>query len=147
MATYIKGNAVILDIWDGAIYRPVACLTSNDISHSRSVIEAQTKCAPGVIDKSVGTYSYEISLEGLKIDSTSAGAEVTKASFDYLEDVIMGGAISTWRMSTGITDTPYRYGTAILTELGGSDPSAEEDATFSGSLSGIGKPVIVDPNA
>ncbi|MDB4299633.1 phage tail protein [bacterium] len=146
MSTFIKGNAVILDVWDDTIYRPVACLTSNSIAHSREVIESKTKCEPDTVEKQSGTYSYEISLEGQKIDTTSVGAEITKASYDYLEAIIEDGSAITWRMSTGITDVPYKYGTAILNDLSSDDPAGEEIGTFSGSLSGIGKTVIVDPN-
>jgi hypothetical protein len=84
-------------------------------------------------------------MEGQKIDTTSVGFEVTKASYDYLEGIIELGDAITGRMSTGIADTPYKYGTAILNDLSSDDPSGKEIGTFSASLSGIGKTVIVDP--
>ena len=144
--TKIKGENLVLYIWDSAIYRPVACLTSNSLSETRGLIESQTKCSPGVIDKLSGTYSYEISFEGEKIDTTSVGAEVTKASFDYLHDVIDLGEAITWRLDTGLTDDPFYYGTGILTDNEGTDAAGDELSTFSGTISGIGKIVKTDPN-
>ena len=44
MSTFIKGDAVILSIWDGVAYEPIGCLTSNSLSITRNVIETQTKC-------------------------------------------------------------------------------------------------------
>ena len=46
----IKGEVVILSIWDGtSAYEPLACLTSNSLSETVDIIESQTKCNPGVI--------------------------------------------------------------------------------------------------
>ena len=74
MSDFIKGDGLILYLHDGSIYRPVACLTSNSLSQTRAVIESQTKCTPGLIEKTGGSLSYEISFEGQYIDTTSAAA-------------------------------------------------------------------------
>lgn len=145
MSTFIPGNSLVLYIHDGSIYRPVSCLTSNSLSETRAVIESQTKCSPGLIEKTAGTYSYELSLEGEYIDTTSVGEEITKASHDYLHTLIAAGGIQTWKMDTGLADTVAYYGTAILQDLELTAPSAGELSTFSGTLSGNGAIVIVDP--
>jgi len=56
MSNFIKGEILLLYVYDsgGSIYRPVACLTSNSLSQTRNVIEAQTKCDPGVTIKQSG---------------------------------------------------------------------------------------------
>ena len=145
MSVFIKGDAVIVDVWDGSIYRPVACLTSNGKTETVNIIESQTKCEPGLILKDAGSYSYEITMEGQKIDTTSVGSEVTKASYDYLEGVIRARVAVTWRMSTGITDTPFQYGTGIFSDLGDTNDAGDSLASFSGTISGSGLIVIIDP--
>ena len=139
----IKGELLILSVWDSSIYRPIACLTSNSLSETQSIIESQTKCDPGVIIKTPGTYSYELSAEGEYIDTTSVGAEVTQASHDYLHSVF--GTEVTWRLATGLADTAFYYGTAIIADLSGDFAAGDELATFSASLSGSGSIVEVDP--
>ena len=61
MADFIKGDSLILYVWDSSAYRPIACLTSNSIAQTRNIIESQTKCDPGVIKKTSGSLSNEIS--------------------------------------------------------------------------------------
>ena len=139
----IKGENLILYVYDDTIYRPIACLTSNSLSETQNIIESQTKCDPGVVIKSPGSYSYELSAEGEYIDTTSVGAEVTKASHDYLHSVF--GTLVTWKLSTGLTDTPFYYGTAIINDLSGDFAAGDDLATFSASLSGSGSIVEVDP--
>ena len=139
----IKGENLILYVHDGSIYRPIACLTSNSLSETQNIIESQTKCDPGVIIKSPGSYSYELSAEGEYIDTTSVGAQVTKASHDYLHSVF--GTLVTWKLATGLADTAFYYGTAIINDLSGDFAAGDDLATFSASLSGSGSIVEVDP--
>ena len=57
MSNFIKGDALILWFWDTSgtpAYKPVACLTSNSLSQTRNIIESQTKCAPGLVEKDSG---------------------------------------------------------------------------------------------
>ena len=147
MSDFIKGEDLVLSIHDGTIYRPIACLTANSLSKTRGVIEAQTKCSPGVTEKSVGAMAYNISCEGLYIDTTSAGTEITKASHDYLDTVIDAGLAVTWRMDTGLADKPYYYGSAVITALDLNAPAGNEFANFSATLDGSGAIVSVDPEA
>ena len=147
MSTFIKGEALILDVWDGSAYLPVACLTSNSLTRTRNIIEAQTKCAPGIIEKQSGTQSHDIALEGLYINTTdAAGGDLTKLSHDALMLIFDTGDIDTWRMSTALTDTPFYYGTGIFSDLALDTPAGDEFASFSATISGIGAPVTVDPN-
>ena len=144
MATKIKGDANILYVWDSTAYRPIACLTSNSLSETQNIIESQTKCDPGTVTKEIGTYSYEISAEGEYIDTTSVGAELTKASHDYLR-TIMSGKVD-WKLDSGLTTTSAYYGTAIISDLSLDSP-AGETSTFSATLSGDGLIVTVNPHA
>ena len=144
MSTFIKGDDVILSIYDGSAYKPVGCLTSNDISFTRNVIEAQTKCNPGVIVKQAGSTSSEISFEATYI-VTDAG----KTSFDELLQFInvINGTTQTWKMTSAQSSPVAYYGSAILADLSLSSAAGDEFASFSGTLSNSGLIVTVDPNA
>ena len=145
MSTFIKGDDIILYVHDGSIYRPAACLTSNSLSQTRNIIESQTKCDPGLVIKDAGSLTYEISFEGQYIDTTSSGAEVTRASHDYIMGLMNSGEKVTWKMDTGLTDTAEYYGEGVLADLSLDASAGDELASFSGSLSGSGAIVTTDP--
>lgn len=142
----INGDTLILSVYDdtATAYRPVACLTTNSLNQSTNIIESQTKCTPGETTKTKGTRSYNIAAEGEYIDTTSTGGETTKASHDYLKELSEGSTNITWRMATGLTDTPFYYGEAIISELSLTGP-AGEPSTFTTTLEGTGAIVEVDP--
>lgn len=152
MSNFIKGDAVILWIWDTSgtpAYKPTACLTSTSLSQTRNIIESQTKCAPGLVEKDAGSLNNEISLEGQYIDTTSTptAGDDTKMSHDALFELMNAGTPIDWRMSTGLTDTAYYYGTeSILSSLELSADAGDSVATFSGTLSVSGAIVTTDPH-
>lgn len=144
MSTFIKGDAVILSIWDGSAYEPIGCLTSNSLSFTRNVIEAQTKCDPGIIKRAAGSTSSEVPFEAIYIKTDSA-----KTDFDAMLGFInvANGTTQDWKMSTDqITPVAY-FGTAILADLEISAAAGDEFATYSGTLQNSGLIVTVDPNA
>ncbi|MCP4355277.1 MAG: hypothetical protein GY793_06520 [Proteobacteria bacterium] len=146
MSEKIKGEAEILYVWDGSAYEPIACLTSNDLSESRNVIESQTKCDPGLVTKMAGSYSYEISFEGEFIKPEASLASWVEVAA-YIRTVASSSL--TWKITTTYADdsTLDEYGTAILTDLSKTSPAGDELITFSGSLSGSGAITNTDPNA
>lgn len=143
----IHGNEGILSVWDAAAtaYKPVACLTSNSLSTSLSVIESNTKCDPGNTVRRADQFSYEISADGEYIDTTSVGGDSAKASHDWLLELQMAKTNVDWKLDTGLADTVY-YGSAILGDLNLDQPS-DANSTFSASLSGSGAIVLTDPHA
>jgi len=143
--TIIHGKLGILSIWDTSVYKPVACLTSNSLSSSLSVIESNTKCDPGNTVRNANEFSYDISADGELIDTTSAGGETTKASWDWLLEKQMAKTDVVWKLDAGIADNDF-YGTAIISDLNLDQPS-DANSTFSCTLSGTGAIVLVDPNA
>lgn len=145
MAT-IKGELGLLYIHDGTIYRPIACLTSNSFNPSVSVIESNTKCNPGVTIKQAGMFTYTIDAEGEYIDTTSVGGETTKASHDYLFEIMVAKLPITWKLDTGVSDAVY-YGSAIITDLPLTQGAGDELSTFSITLEGSGLVVTTDPEA
>ena len=146
MSTFIKGDAVILSIWDSSAseYKPIGCLTQNSLSFTRNVIEAQTKCDPGLIKRSAGSTSSEIPFEAIYIKT-----DTTKTNFDAMLGFInvAAGTTQDWKMlSDQITPVAY-YGTAVLSDLEISAAAGDEFATYSGTLQNSGLILTVDPNA
>jgi predicted secreted protein len=144
MATPIKGELGILYVYDDTIYRPVACLTSNTLDTTLSVIESNTKCNPGVTIKQAGMFTYSLTADGEYIDTTSVGGEVTKASHDFLLLKQIAKQNITWKLDTGVTGAVY-YGTAIIESLSLPQGAGDEISTFSLTLNGTGAISTTDP--
>jgi len=142
----IKGENLILYVWDGALYRPVACLTSNSLNMERAVIETQTKCNPGVVEKQSGAFSYTVEADAVAIDTTDLTGDDTKASHDFFFDVMQSGLNSDWKMDSGSGALTY-YGNGIITSLGFEAPAGDEFASFSLTIDGNGSISKTDPLA
>ena len=143
--TIIKGYDGILYVWDTSAYKPIACLTSNTLNTTLSIIETNTKCDPGNTVRTADTFSYELPCEGEYMDTTSAGGDSAKASHDWLLVKQMAKTNITWKLDSGLADTTY-YGTAIIQNLGLVMPGTG-NTTFSATLSGTGTIATTDPNA
>lgn len=146
--TLIHGKNGIISVWDtsASAYRPVACLTSNSIAGAVSVLESNTKCDPNNTVRMADKFSYDISLDGEYIDTTSVGGDDTKASHDWIFQKQYGGNPTVdWKLDTGLTDTIY-YGTGIITDTNLDQPS-DAISTFSATLSGSGGILTTDPHA
>ena len=147
MATFIKGEVAILSIRDGVAWEPIACLTSNSFSTEVSVIESNTKCSPGVVEKQAGMFTYSLEAEGQYIDTTTVGGDTTKNSHDALYLKQVAKVPVQWKLDTNVnnaTSTKY-YGTAIISSLNADFGSGDDLATFSITLDGSGAVVLIDP--
>ena len=129
--TIIRGHAIILFINDANTWKPLACLTDTTWSIDGEVIESVTKCDPGIITKTPGTITHSFDFDGEYFDSTSVGGTTTKASHDHLLGVV--NIKKSYRISTGLADTQYRYFDGILTSLELSSP-ADDKSTFTGTI-------------
>lgn len=144
----IKGDNNILFIHNGTAYKPIACLTSNSISNAVNVIESQTKCFPGEIKKTAGTVSASIDFEGEFIDTTSAGGDTTKSSFDALLAIQNAGTVFKWKIDTDIVNTATSFkmfGFGVLTDLSLDAAAGDELQTFSGTIDVSGKILNAEP--
>lgn len=146
MSTFIKGDAVILSIWNATAtaYEPIGCLTSNSLSLTRNVIETQTKCQPGQIIRAAGTTSSEVPFEAIYIRTESG-----KTDFDSMLGFIntANGTTQDWKMESDQTTPVAYYGTAVLSDLELTAAAGDEFATYSGTLQNSGLITEVDPNA
>jgi len=145
----ILGEKGILYIYTGAAYKPVACLTSNSLNTTVSMIESQTKCFPGVVKKTAGTFSYSIDAEGEYIDTTTVGGDTAKQSHDALFLLQQAKNIIEWKIDTNISDATSvkYYGSGYLTDLSATFGSGDELSTFSATIDGDGAILLTDPNA
>lgn len=144
----ILGEKGILYIYTGAAYKPVACLTSNSLNTTVSMIESQTKCFPGVVKKTAGTFSYSIDAEGEYIDTTTVGGDTAKQSHDALFLLQQAKTIVEWKIDTNISNAASvkYYGSGYLTDLSATFGSGDELSTFSATIDGDGAILLTDPN-
>lgn len=145
----IKGTESILSIYDGAAYRPVACLTSNALDSNQSIVESNTKCNPGVVEKTPGTINISVTADGEMIDTTSVGGDTAQASWDYLFARQLQQNTDflpvPFRYSSGVTDLIY-YGNAIISDLNQTAGAGDEVITFSVTLEVSGALTTTNPN-
>lgn len=141
---FIKGDVVLFSIYDtgNSAYEPIGCITSSAISESLEVDEVETKCDPGNIVRTPGSYSYEITGDGIYIDEA---VDTGRQSHNKLKGYLRNKTRITWRMTTGVTTPTEEYGFGYITEaeLTG---DAGENATFSFTLSGDGAITTTNPN-
>ena len=145
----IKGEKGMLYVYVGAAYKPVACLTSIGLSSSVSIIESQTKCFPGVVKKTPGSFSASISAEGEYIDTTTAGGDAAKVSHDAMFLAQQLKTLQDWKIDTNIDDAASvkYYGSGYYTDLELTQGSGDEISTFSVTLDVDGAVLYTDPNA
>ena len=144
----IRGSNAIVSVLVSGAYKPIACLTSASMSSTLSVLESNTNCDPGNTVRIPDKLSYEISVDGEYIDTTSVGGETTLASHDFLFNLQKtqqsSGNTSVFRFETGLADTTY-YCNALISDLV-LDEASTELATFSATLMVSGAVVTTDPN-
>jgi len=145
----IKGEKGIIYIYTGAAYKPVACLTSNSLNTTVSMITSNTKCFPGVTKKTPGSFDYTIDAEGEYIDTTTVGGDTAKQSHDALFLIQQAKTLVEWKLDTNIDDATSvkYYGSGYITDLSATFGSGDEVSTFSATIDGDGAIVLVDPNA
>jgi hypothetical protein len=144
MSTFVKGDAVILYIYNGVdAYEPIGCLTSNSLQVTRNVIETQTKCDPSVIIKAAGTTSSDINFEAVYI-KTESGKTDYNACLDFINSI--EGQSVTWKMTSGQDDGSAYYGTGVFSDLSLDAAAGDEFATYSGTISNSGLVLTEDPN-
>ena len=147
---FYSGSLFMLYIRTGGAWKPVACLTSNGISESWDFAETVTKCDPGVTRRKPTTYSYEIPFEGVFTDTSGAGGDNAKASWDRISIIARAKTLTEFQVAllkTDGTEEPNfsaQYGYAYFSAL--EITGAEGDfITFTGTLLGDGDITTTDP--
>jgi len=148
--TFYMGNLFMLYIRTGGLWKPVSCMTSNGISESWNFAETVTACDPGVTRRKPTTYSYEIPYEGVFTDTSGAGGDTAKASWDTLSGIARAKTAVDWKIALlqddGDEEPNFapQYGTAYFSAL---DISAtmEDFITYSATFLGDGDITTTDP--
>lgn len=139
------GKNLILSIYNGIdAFEPLACLTSNSMAETMSMLESTTKCDNGKRRILPDTYSANHSFEGELIDTTRAGGQSAKISWDGLKGRLRNGEELIWKLHTitwnnqdppVATDDMFirEYGRGYLSDLELTG-AVGEFITFSGTL-------------
>ena len=146
----IAGDSGILYIYDtvGGAWLPVGCLTSYTLNTTAAEKTRQTKCNPGVTEKGYGVLDYNISFDGLYLNTTVAPDQnTTVGSHDFLLALQLAKTVVDWRIDTAtpIADGAQYFGKGIISDLSLTQGSGDEDSSFSGTFSGSGDITSTDP--
>jgi len=147
---FYSGSLFMLYIRNSGTWKPVACLTSNGISESWDFAETVTKCDPGVTRRKPTTYSYEIPFEGVFTDTSGAGGDTAKASWDVIKNIARAKTLTEYQiallLTNGSEDPNFdaQFGTAYFSALDITGAEGEF-ITFSGTMLGDGDITETDP--
>ncbi len=145
----IKGSNSLVHLYDGTEYVPLACITSNSLSSSLSMLESATKCNPSGTEYTADRLNQTVSIDGEVIDTTSAGGDTAKASWDKLLELQQDSADNDTKhefwYDSGVEDADY-YFKAYISELS-HEASATDKITFSATLQITGAISKTDPYA
>lgn len=134
MAT-VKGHTGHISLYEGAAYKPIACLTSTSLSRVTEVSEKVNYCTGGETVTTVDRINTTISLDGEFVD------DVDKASYNTLVTAMESKEEQYFKIE-GRDGVQYAKG--IISDL--SDTFAGDgDATFSMSITVNGGVTSTDP--
>ena len=120
-------------------YLPIGCLTGDSFSESVEMLDTTTRDNGGWKTSVPTNQSYNISFEGLLINTNFYGGDFTKVSYDRLRELKRSNTLIKWLIediNKTFSDTGFGY----LTNLSDSS-SVDEFVTFSATIEGYGEPV------
>ena len=136
---FYKGEDRILYIKYLGNWLPVGCLTSNSLSESAEILPTTTRDNNGWFTGRPSNQNYNVSFEGLQINTVVSGGTFTVASYDRLKLLKRTKTLLDWKIEGSVFPT-VDYGKGYITEI--SEASAVDDfLTFSGVLTGYGEPL------
>ena len=139
MENYVGEDRILYIKLNGS-WLPIGCLTSNSMSESAEMLDTTTRDNAGWTTSRPTIQSYSISFEGIQINTTMAGGTFTVLSYDKLKLLKRDKILLDWK-TQGTKYPIVDYGKAYINEI--SDASAVgELITFSGNLTGFGKPLV-----
>lgn len=135
----INGTNRLLYIkWEGD-FLPIGCLTSENFDEDVEMLDTTTRDNGGWKTSVPTNQSYNISFEGLLINTNFNGGDFTKVSYDRLRELKRNNTLIEWKMQDKdlvFIDTGFGY----LTTLSDSS-SIDEFVTFSATIEGYGEPI------
>lgn len=112
--TKINGRDIIvqIDIVGAGTFKPVACLTTNNLNTQRDAIDATSKCGDAMVAGDAVVQTLEGS--GFAIDQTGTPS---KESYDTLYDLLKNKTAFQARFGRADNSGTYFHGEAIVTTL------------------------------
>lgn len=135
---FINGENRILYIkWEGQ-YLPIGCLTGDSFNETVEMLNTTTRDNAGWATSTPTTQSYNLSFEGLVINTNFTQGDSSKVSYDRLRELKRNRTLIEWKFKD-INNIFVDTGKGYITEL--SDSSSIEDfITFNASIVGYGQP-------
>jgi hypothetical protein len=134
------GDDRILFIKLNGNWLPIGCLTNNSFSENVEMMDTTTRDSQGWSTSMPLVQSYEITFEGLEINTTMNGGNFTVASYDKLKLLKRERILLNWKIQ-GTNYPIVDYGKCYITSLSDSNPVGEF-ISFTGSATGFGKPLV-----
>lgn len=135
---FINGEDRILFIKIAGTYLPVGCLTANSIDEFVEMMDTTTRDNAGWATSVPMMQQYSISFSGLQVNSTVVGGNFGLSSYDRLKLIKRNKIRIEWKLQ-GVDFPIVDYGEGYITDIG-SVENAGEFMSFSGILTGFGKP-------
>lgn len=135
---FFKGEDRILYLKLLGSWLPIACLTDNPFSETSEFIDTTTRDNGGWTTSRPNMQSYNISFNGLQLNTSVAGGTFTVISYDKLKQLKRSKTLLDWKIEGNFPVVDY--GKAYIQELSEAN-AVDEFLTFSGSLVGFGIPL------
>lgn len=136
---FVNGEDRILFIKYNGIYLPIGCLTGNTIDETTDMIDTTTRDNQGWSTSVPLLQSYSIGFSGIQVNSTVVGGNFNVASYDKLTVIKRDKIRVEWKIQGSIFPV-VDYGEGYITDLGSAE-NVGEFMSFSGSITGFGKPL------
>ena len=134
----INGTDRILYIKWNDDFLPIGCLSSDSFDESVDMLDTTTRDNQGWKTSTPTNQSYNISFDGVLINSNFTGGDTSKVSYDRLRVLKRNRTLIEWQIKdTNLTFVDSGYG--YITSLSDS-ANLDEFVTFSASIVGYGQP-------
>lgn len=140
----INGADRLLYIKIDGFWMPVGCLTGNGLSENADMMDTTTRDSEGWATSKPVQQSYLISFTGIQLNSTMPGGTFTVASYDRLKLLKRARIKLDWKLQ-GSKFPIVDFGKCYISSLDDSE-NIGEFMSFSGVLTGFGKPQVQDLN-
>jgi hypothetical protein len=138
MSIFIKGEDRILSIGFEGVFYPIGCLSDNSFSENSEMLDTTTRESNGWATAQAVKQNYNISFNGLQINTTVSGGDTSKFSYDTLKQIKRNREKIQWKIQ-GTQVPSIDYGFCTINEISESTP-VNEFITFTGNLLGFGQP-------
>ena len=135
---FINGsNRVLFIKWEEE-FLPIGCLTSDSFSENVEMLSTTTRDNAGWATSVPTNQSYNISFDGLVINTNFNGGDFNKVSLDRLRELKRSRTLIEWK-SEDVDKIFVDSGKGYITDLSDS-ANVDEFISFNGSIVGFGEP-------